>query len=184
MKRFPSPSSTALTLTVVGILGRRAPHPYNFTPVGGGSLFAGARLGGWMAYLVPLLVMTATDPILGALYGFRPFSKGTPIIYGCFLLNVVIGRWLRASESPIRIGAAAFLCSLQFFLVTNFVVWSGSRIYARSWDGLAACYAAALPFFGRTLAGDLFYSALLFTAYAWLVRAGHLAERAPAHLKK
>jgi len=29
-----------------------------------------------------------------------------------------------------------------------------------------ACYVAAIPFYGRTLLADLFYSAALFGAYA------------------
>jgi hypothetical protein len=35
---------------------------------------------------------------------------------------------------------------------------------------LVACYVAAIPFYGRTLAADLFYSAALFGAYALLSR--------------
>ncbi len=167
----------ALSLTILGVLGRFAPHPANFTPVGAASLFAGARLRGWQAYLIPLATMTLTDPILAAFYGFAPFSRITPLIYGCFLINVFIGRRLRASEGAGRIGIAAFLCSLQFFLVTNFATWLGSGLYPRSWAGLAACYTAALPFFGRTLAGDLFYSGVLFGLHAWLSRTLFEPER-------
>jgi hypothetical protein len=36
--------------------------------------------------------------------------------------------------------------------------------------GLSACYVAALPFFGRTLLADLFYSGVLFGAYALVSR--------------
>ena len=32
------------------------------------------------------------------------------------------------------------------------------------------CYVAALPFWGRTLAGDLFFSGALFGIYALLAR--------------
>lgn len=167
----------ALGLTVLGALARLMPHPPNFAPVGGLSLFAGARLPGWQAYLVPLVLMAITDPILGALYGFPAFSKITPFVYGSFLVNVWIGRRLRSSENALRIEAAAVVCSLQFFLVTNFAVWMGSRIYPPTWGGLAACYIAALPFLGRTLAGDLFYSAILFGLHAWLSRTMSRAEK-------
>ena len=35
-----------------------------------------------------------------------------------------------------------------------------SATYARSLAGLANCYVAAIPFYGRTLAADLLYRAL------------------------
>ena len=36
----------ALTLVVLGAVARLVPHPWNFAPVGGMSLFSGARLHG------------------------------------------------------------------------------------------------------------------------------------------
>ena len=162
----------ALGLTVVGGLARLIPHPPNFTPVGGMSLFAGARLRGWQAYCIPLLLMGATDPILSLLYGYPLFSQVTPAIYGSFLLSAWIGRtMLRGSRSAVRIGAAAALCSAQFFVLTNFAVWLWGGLYPPTAAGLSACYVAALPFLGRTLAGDLFYTGLLFTLQAWLACA-------------
>ena len=64
----------ALSLVVLGTLSRLLPHPPNMTAVGAASLFSGARLRGWQALLVPLACMLVTDPILGFVYGFRPFS--------------------------------------------------------------------------------------------------------------
>ena len=54
----------ALSLTVLGALVRLIPHPANFAPVGGVSLYAGARLRGWQAFAVPLLLMALTDPLM------------------------------------------------------------------------------------------------------------------------
>ena len=48
------------------------------------------------------------------------------------------------------------LSSLIFFLVTNFGVWLIG--YPNTLEGFIACYIAAIPFFGWTVAGDLFYS--------------------------
>lgn len=62
--------------------------------------------------------------------------------------------------------------------------------YAHNLTGLLTCYAAALPFagsnappfgfFGNQLLGDLFYSAVLFGAYAWLRRGAPLPRREQA----
>jgi len=45
---------------------------------------------------------------------------------------------------------------------------------------LAACYTAAIPFYGRTLAADLLYSAALFGLYAILSRSVAHRERVAA----
>src|SRR5438309_2231167 len=91
----------AFSLTVVAALLRLAPHPPNFTPVGGVALFGGARLRGWQAYGIPVLAMVVTDPILSRLAGYSAYSWATLVIYGCFLINVVLGRaFLRNTSNP------------------------------------------------------------------------------------
>jgi hypothetical protein len=166
----------AIALTVLSAVGRLIPHAPNVTPVGGSCLFAGSRIGGWHAYLLPLVVMVATDPFVGG------YSSSSLIVYACFMINVLIGRRLVQNASAVRVGGAAFLCSLQFFLLTNLAVWyrsatGASHFYAKSLSGLVECYSAALPFWGRTLAGDLFFSGALFGMYALLARRASQADR-------
>ncbi|MGO4885250.1 MAG: DUF6580 family putative transport protein [Bryobacteraceae bacterium] len=163
----------ALSLTVAGAVLRLMPHPPNFAPVGGMSLYAGARLRGWQAFALPLLLMAVTDPLVGG------YTIATPFVYLAFMINVWIGRRLQATESPVRIGAACLGCSSIFFFLSNFGTWLGP-IYPHTIAGLTACYTAAIPFFGRTLAGDLFYSGVLFGLHAWLSRTVRTAERVPA----
>ena len=162
----------ALGLTTLGAIVRLIPHPPNFAPVGGMSLFAGSRLRGWQAYLVPLLLMVVTEPLVpeSIRYGFPAFSTGTPFIYASLLLNVWIGRRLLRTPSARRIALAASLGSLQFFFITNAAVWLLGGLYPHTAAGLLACYIAAVPFFGRTLASDLLYSGLLFGLHAWARR--------------
>jgi hypothetical protein len=159
----------AIALAVVSGLARLLPHPPNFTPVGGSSLFAGARVNGWYAYLLPLVVMAVTDPFLGG------YSFSTPFVYAAFLINVLIGRSLRRTNNPLRIGGAAFACSLQFFAISNFAVFL--RGYPHTVAGLGTCYLEALPFFGRTLAGDLTFTAIVFGLHFALTRTVARDER-------
>src|SRR5579872_7028475 len=110
----------AVGLTVLSALGRLIPHAPNVTPLGGSCLFAGSRIGGYLAYLLPLVVMLATDPIVGAAGGAHGgYTFGSPVIYAAFMINVWIGRRLVRNVSALRVGGAAFLCSMQFFLLTN-----------------------------------------------------------------
>jgi hypothetical protein len=163
-----------LGLTVVGALARLVPHIPNFTPVGGMSLFAGARLRGWRAFMLPLALMAVTDPFVGG------YSFATPFIYTALLINVWLGsRLLRNTQSPLRIGSVTALGSLQFFVITNFGVWlKFPETYAHTFQGLAACYIAAIPFYGRELAAGLFYSAALFGLHAWLSRRANAEQPA------
>jgi hypothetical protein len=162
----------ALGLTILSGLVRLMPHPPNFAPVGGTSLFAGARLNGWYAYLLPLVVMAVTDPLLGG------YSFGTPYIYASFLLSVLIGRSLRTTNNPLRIGAATLACSVQFFLISNFAYFVEYSPHTLS--GLVACYAGALPFFPATLMGDAAWTAVLFGLHYALSRTIAPDERALA----
>jgi hypothetical protein len=163
----------AFTLTVLAALVRLAPHPPNFAPIGSVALFGGARLRGWQAYVVPLAVMLITDPIRSRIEGgYAAYSWATLVIYTAFLINVILGRiFLRNSTSPWRIASVASAGSAQFYLITNLPSWlSANSLYPHTWNGLVECYIAALPFFGRTLLSDLFYSGVLFSAYALLNR--------------
>jgi hypothetical protein len=171
----------AAGLVLVGSIARLIPHPANFTPVGGTSLFAGSRIGGWRAYAVPVVLMAVTDAILAALYGYPLFSKGSAVVYGSFLINVWIGRRLLERPTASRIGLASLLCSLQFFALTNFSVWLFGTMYPHTASGLAMCFVAALPFLGRTMAGDLACSGLLFGVDAWLRRTAQGSK--PSELK-
>lgn len=156
----------AVILLLIGAAGalRLLPHPWNFTPIGAMALFGGAFLRDKRAALVvPLAALFAGDLVLG-------FYRLMPVVYASFLVSVAIGFLLRERRSAPRVAGAALLGSVQFFVVTNFAVWAAGGLYPRTGAGLAACYAAALPFFRNTLAGDLLCAGVLFGGFA-------LAER-------
>lgn len=149
---------------------RLAPHPWNFTPVGAIALFSGAMVRDRrIAFLFPVVVMFATDLIIG-------FNQLSPLVYASFLLSVGIGRFLNQKRNVLRIGGATLLGALQFFIITNFGVWAFLNGYPRTGGGLVACYLAGVPFFWNTLAGDAVYATLLFGGFA-------LAERLAPRLR-
>jgi hypothetical protein len=70
-------------------------------------------------------------------------------------------------------------------VLTNFAVWATaaaqqSTLYAASLNGLLLCYTEALPYWGRTLAGDLIYSGALFGLYELLRRRTHTSAETVA----
>src|SRR5262245_49035410 len=149
------------SLTAIALrLGEWVP---NVTAVGALALYAGGRLRWWLAWVPPIAVMTLSDLVLQ--------SRGKPSfylsVYACFLLDVLVGGALARGSSPLRIGLAGFVGALQFYLITNFVEWlapSNPAVleYPHTLAGLEACYIAALPFFGYTLAGNFAFSAAFF----------------------
>jgi hypothetical protein len=145
---------------------------WNFAAVGALGLFAGTRLRSHAAFLVPLVVMFVSDLLLIpalAQRGMPSFTWMSPIVYGCYLLNVLLGRAVRNTSAPmIWAGPAALLGALLFFLVTNYAVWAGGEgnLYAPTWDGLMQCYLAALPFCRSTFISDVGYTILFFGVHA------------------
>ncbi len=174
-------NGAAVALTVLGALLRLAPHPPNFAPIGGTGLFAGSRLRAWQAYLVPLIAMVLTDPIRSWMEGgFPAYTRMTLVIYASMLIYVFLGQTLlRKSQKPGRIATVCLLGGTQFFLITNFFVWLGPDVaYAHTFAGLIACYTEALPFFGWTVLGDLFYTAVLSIAHLALGKRQESEPRA------
>lgn len=151
---------TVLSFIAFAAIVRALPHPWNFTPIGAMALFSGAKLGrNWQAFLYPLVALFVGDVFVG-------FHRLMPIVYLSFCISVLIGLLFRRSQSPGRIGLATFLGAVQFFLTTNFAMWTISTIYPKSLAGLFACYLAGIPYFWHTLAGDAFYVAVLFGGFA------------------
>ena len=159
---------------------RLLPHPLNFAPIGAMALFGGAHLRhrGW-ALALPLGAMLLSDAALEATTGWG-FHRLMPAVYGSFALIVVLGFLLRSRPGVLPVASAAVGASVLFFTTTNFAVWAQLDTYPPTAAGLAACYVAALPYFWNTLAGDLFYSAVLFAGYALTARRFPLFGSVPA----
>lgn len=168
------PRFAVLTLLVLAAAASRlAPHPPNFSPVAALALFAGAHFADRRAaFGVPLAGLLLSDLALG-------FYSGMAWVYGSFALIVCLGLALRARRTFWPVTSAALAGSVLFFAVTNFGVWAAGGLYPRTGGGLGACYAAAIPFFQHTLAGDLSYAALLFGVFA-LAEKNFAALREPA----
>ncbi len=143
---------------------RLLPHPPNFESIGAIALFGGAYFDDkrW-AFVLPLAALLLSDAVIG-------FHAQMPIVYGTFALVVWLGFFLRERRTALKITGAALAASTLFFVITNFGVWAFDGLYPRTFEGLVVCYVAAIPFFGNTLAGTLFYTAVLFGGFA-------LAER-------
>jgi len=151
---------TLAGLIIAAAIARLVPHPWNFTPLAAMALFGGAHFQNkTQSFLVPLVALFVSDIFIG-------FYTGMPFIYGAFTLIVLLGMSLRKNKKPGRIFLTVLASSVSFFIITNFGSWTYLPMYPKTLEGLWACYVAGIPYFRNALAGDLFFSAVLFGGFA------------------
>ena len=144
---FNKSQKIVLAIIIFGILARLIPHPPNFSPVTAIALFSGLNFKNKkFAFLIPILILFISDLFIG-------ISMINIFVYSGFLLVVQLG----SKISSIRF-LNIILASLIFFIISNFGVWIIG--YPKTIDGLILCYTMAIPFFGYSLAGDLFFGYL------------------------
>ena len=151
----------AYIVLLIVVLWRLAlPHPLSFTPLLACLLFFGASAKRKFFWL-PALLVAGTDLLLNARYGY----KVTPDFYVTWLWYagmVWLGSALKEKQTPLRVAAAAVGGSLSFFFISNFMVWMVWNMYPKTAAGLAACYAAGVPFYRNQFAGDMIFTAAVF----------------------
>jgi len=150
-------------LILIAAATRFLPHPANFTAIGAMALFGTARLQDKrLAFGLPIAAMLISDL-------FIPFGYN-PSVYLSFALIAALGLSLRNTYKVLPIAGASLASSLIFYIITNFAVWMGDNgvMYSKNIDGLWMSYTAAIPFFWNGLAGDLFFTAVLFGSYSFV----------------
>lgn len=153
---------TIAVMIILAALSRIIPHPPNFAPIVAMALFGGAYFNNKsLAFIIPIFAMFISDLIIG-------LHSGMLIIYLTFIGIVAIGFLLRENKSFGKVAGLTIGSSVVFFITTNFGVWMSGLMYPKTIEGLINCYVAAIPFFGNTLAGDLFYAGVLFGGFALL----------------
>ena len=129
---------------LIAIWFRLIPHLPNFTPITPLALFSGLMFKRrWLSITIPILAMILSDLVLG-------FSEITIWVYlGISAISMV--SWF---QRKININSI-LISSLLFFIISNFGVWVIG--YPHTMDGLLTCFTLAIPFFGYSILGDLFW---------------------------
>jgi len=150
--KFDRIQKIVLLIIIFGIICRLIPHPPNFSPVTAIALFGGLNFSDKrIAFSIPLVVLFLSDLILG-------ISLINLFVYTGFLTIVFLGTKIKS----IKFGNI-ILSSFIFFLISNFGVWIIG--YPKNIEGLILCYTMAIPFFGYSIAGDLFFGYLFKFSY-------------------
>jgi hypothetical protein len=153
-----------------------------FAPQVAISLFGGAVIKDkkW-AFALPILSLLLSDLALQALYEMNiseraGFYEGQLGVYCCFIVVTLYGFLLRKINA-INVLLFSVSGTLIFFLLSNFLVWTGSGGFNRphTFEGLMLCYWDALlyyrdyglikGFLGNQALGDLIWSTVLFGGF-------------------
>lgn len=155
----------ALVVFLIGfdVVARLLPHAPGFLPIAASALFAGRMLRiRPLAIVVPVAAMAISSLAFG-----MDDWRVTMIVYAALALPAIAGILSRRWNGIVPTAGVMLACSLAFFALSNFAVWAFSGMYSLDMAGLIRCYVAALPFLQNTVAGDLFWTAVLFGgAYA------------------
>lgn len=133
-------NSKHLTLGVLTFISRLKVLPANVSPLGSFGFFSDNP---WLF----LISIVAFDVLVGGLY------KGFWLTYVGFMMYPLLGTV--AARHWQRQVALLPLASLLFFLISNLGVWW--YWFDHTLADLVLCYTVALPFYTRTVIGDVVF---------------------------
>ena len=139
MKKLTKLNSSSISTAAAVFVSRLGYLPANVSPLGSFGFFGQNR---WLFFITIVLF----DWLVG---GFYP---GFWVTYLGFATYPFLGKL--AKDTRLKIILLP-LASFLFFLISNLGVWW--YWYPHTWAGLTACYLLAVPFYKRTLVGDLVF---------------------------
>lgn len=147
------------TAIVIAALTRLLPHPPNFTPIAAIALFGSSMFNKkYLGFVIALASMILSDALIG-------FHSTLFWVYLSFALISLIGYFFLEKKAVWKLCGASLFSSVLFFLITNLGVWLNGGLYPQNSAGLLECYTMAIPFFLNSIAGDLFFTLLIFGIY-------------------
>ena len=141
-----------LFLIFVGVMSRIYPYAPNFTPMLSIALLSGLYSKNRFFVLLPILIMLISDIMIGN-------HAIVPWVYSSFILIFALGYFIKKSSYSYILIFSIF-SSVIFFIISNLGVWFTGG-YSYSFNGLIACYTAAIPFFKNTLISTILYSSVI-----------------------
>lgn len=134
---------------------RIVPHLANFSPMICVALFVGRFFNARVAAGLLVGAMLVSDVCLHYMSHYAVFGSWTFFVYTGLLATLLLGGRLYYLEERFSLGVLAVLGSaVGFWVWTNIGVWLFAGMYQHTLSGLAACYAAAIPFLQYNVLGS------------------------------
>lgn len=148
-------------------------RPFGFAPQWAMAVFGGAVIKDKrLAAILPLLSIFISDTLYQLLYvngqsSLSGFYEGQISNYILFGSLVVFGFMIRKKLTWVNIIAASLAAPSAFFLISNFLVWTGGGGYSRpnTVGGLMQCYGDGVPFYQMSLVATVAFSIAFFGVY-------------------
>ena len=163
---------------LVALLSRLLPpvmhlSAWNFTAVGGSLLFFGARRPRWQSAIAVVALMI-TDYMLTVHAYHYPFHTRAYLVTWAWYAGVcLLGHQLLQRVTPLRVVVGVLASATSFFVLSNFFVWLGGGLYAKSLAGLVSCYVAAVPFYRNDMISTGLVAGVLFGLPVLAARMAH-----------
>jgi len=147
-----------------------------FSPVIAIALFSGFIMNQRdISFVLPLLALFLSDVVIQFLFSqglfpYAGFYSGQWINYLILLGATLVGLALKG-RSFKTLMAGTIAAPTLFFIVSNFLVWTGPyNIYPKNFSGLMTCYEAGLPFYRNSLIATLVFLPVILVAYNFLTK--------------
>lgn len=185
MKRFGGKHMLVLPyMFILGavVLRLESIRPFNLIPVFSCLLFFAAARP-IREFVWPLSALVGVDIFLTMYqYGYS-LTAGHAVTWIWYLGVMFLGAaMLGNSISAGRVLGSSLLSSVSFFVASNFTVWAEWNMYPKTWEGLGACYVAALPFFRNSIVSETVCSLAIFACvgcFEWFARDRSTQRPAP-----
>ncbi len=151
-------------VAIIRIVSREM-HLFNIAPIGALALFSGAIIKDKRISLAtPLIAMVLGDlffQFFTSIPGF--YGAEQWFVYGAIALVTVLGTFM-GKINAVKVAGFTLTGSFLFFVISNFGSFL-SGMWGTGFKGLVTTYTMALPFYEKTIAGDLIGSVLFFGVY-------------------
>jgi hypothetical protein len=169
---------SAFIVLALAIVSRILPLSFhtaglNFTAVGAGLLFFGARRSRWQT-IIPVAALMSCDFYLTVLKYHMSFHVAEYVMtWAWYAALCLIAHGLLQRVTVLRVAAGVLTSALGFYLISDFPLWLFGSLYPHTLAGLVDCYVAALPFLLNDLLSTMIGAAVLFGAPVLAARLLH-----------
>lgn len=157
-----------IVIFLMTLLLRLLPHEWGWTPVVAMSMISTYLFG--IKAIIPILLGQFCSDIYFGLYDATAMI-GT---YAGYAVSSIVGFFASKKQQASSMLGAGIGASAAFFTLSNFGVWL-TPYYEHTWQGLANCYIAAIPFWRGQFTVDVIFTIL--AALAIFYKPSHI--RAP-----
>lgn len=157
-----------LTVAVRVAIGIGQLPSANFMPLTAIAFSSSACLDRRRDWLVPVVMLVASDIVLNLHYGEAAIGSWTIVSLLCLTMFALAGRRVTGRRSVLLLVCGSLACTLVFYLVSNTVCYAFSPDYPPGVAGWVQALTVGLPgypptwaFLRNSLIGDLSYTLLL-----------------------